>query len=157
MLSVLSSLISLTLIWWQGLFLPAQWHKVWNPLTYSTFNRGFPHLSAEVLWSLTSRTHPKCGLWFHQAADFPLAVSESVKLLLRFLLVWQRSGPKEWYCSRKIRKKSLFSLVWDENQREESWQGFYGVKKQTCVSAALILKTGFACSRSGGVAMHLFS
>lgn len=40
-------LISLTLIWWQGLCMPPQWHEVWNPLTYSTFNRGFLHLSAE--------------------------------------------------------------------------------------------------------------
>lgn len=32
----------------------------------------------------------------------------------------------------------------------------WGKKAESCVSAALILKTGFACSCSGGVAMHLF-
>lgn len=59
------------------------------------------------------------------------------------------------------KKKSVFSWVWSGNQREEltgflwgkkALTGFlWGKKAETRVSAALILKTGFACSCSGGV------
>lgn len=49
------------------------------------------------------------------------------------------------------KKKSVFSRVWSGNQREELTGFLWGKKAETRVSAALILKTGFACSCSGGV------
>lgn len=54
------------------------------------------------------------------------------------------------------KKITLFTGMGWESKRRELTKVFMGKKAETSVSAALILKTGFACSCSRDVAMHLF-
>lgn len=158
----LSSLISLALIWWQRLFVPAQRHKVWNPLTFSTFKPAFspsvcrgivepdfpnPSIASPKVWFMIS---PGCRF-----SSGNIKITETgVEVFTGVTKIW--SNIMVLLKENKKKKITLFTGMEWESKRKEMTRFLWGEKAETRVSAALILKTGFACSFSGGVAMHLF-
>lgn len=90
-------LISLALIWWQRLSVPAQWHKVGNPLTFSAFK---PGVSPSGCWGVVEPdfqnpavTSPKVCFIISPGCRFSSGNIKISETAVEVLLVWQRSDP----------------------------------------------------------------
>lgn len=130
-------LISLALIWWQRLCVPAQWHKVWNPLTHSTFKPGFsPSVCRGIVepgFQNTFISSPKLCFIISPGCSFSSGNIRISATAVEVFTVVTKIWSNIMVLLMENKKKNHSSHWWEVGIKENSWQGFYGVKKARLV------------------------